>query len=151
MHRNLAHFLFHYTRVNNLVMRKIVLFLAVCCAMMVQAASYGYLVFTNTDATITSFSVTNLTLTVNGSDLQVTNDEGSVNLVLTDLASMQFSKDGLPEGLNEVLDADQPLDVFTPTGVRVGRFNNLLEAAGSLGKGVYVITNGKHSQTIILQ
>ena len=121
------------------------------CALMAQAGDYGFLVFTNTDATTTAFSVTNLTLTVDGSNLQVTNDEGTVNLVLTNLQSMQFSKDGSLEGLEEILEADKPIDVFTPLGMKMGRFNNLLEAASSLDKGVYVITNGKNSQTIILQ
>ena len=132
---------------------KKILFLAVACkcAMMAQAGDYGFLVFTNTNSTTTAFSVTNLTLTVDGSNLQVTNDEGTVNLVLTDLQSMQFSKDGLLEGLEEILEADKPIDVFTPLGANMGRFNNLLEAASSLDKGVYVITNGKNSQTIIVK
>ena len=132
---------------------KKILFLAVACicAMMAQAGDYGFLVFTNTNSTTTAFSVTNLTLTVDGSNLQVTNDEGTVNLVLTDLQSMQFSKDGSFEGLEEILEADKPIDVFTPLGANMGRFNNLLEAASSLDKGVYVITNGKNSQTIIVK
>ena len=132
-------------------MRKILLMVFALCAMLVQAETYNYLVFTNTEGTTTAFSVNNLTLTVNGSNLQVTNEEGTVDLVLTDLQSMQFSKNASLEGLEQILEADQPIDVYTPMGARVGRFNNLLEAAGSLGKGVYVITNGKHSQTIILQ
>ena len=132
-------------------MRKILLMVFALCAIMAQAETYSYLVFTNTEGTTTAFSVNNLTLTVNGSNLQVTNDEGTVDLVLTNLQAMQFSKTAGPEGLENILEADQPIDVFTPLGARVGRFNNLLEAAGSLSKGVYVITNGKHSQTIILQ
>lgn len=130
-------------------MRKIVLVLAVCCALMAQAGDYGYLVFTNTNASTSVFSVTNLTLTVNGSDLQVTNDEGTVNLVLTELASMQFSND--PQAIENVLDGDQPMQVFSVSGVSLGTFGSLLEAAQQLNAGAYVISNGKKSQTIILQ
>ena len=130
-------------------MRKLVFFLAVCCAMMAQAATYNYLVFTSTGGTITAFSVDNLTLKANGSYLQVTNNEGTVNLALTDLASMQFSTDAT--GLEEILEADKPIDVYTTLGAKIGRFNSLVEAAQELTAGAYVISNGKNSQTIVLQ
>ena len=131
-------------------MKKILFLGLVCiCALMAQAGDYGYLVFTNTNASTSAFSVTNLTLTVNGSDLQVTNDEGTVNFVLTELASMQFSND--PQAIENVLDGDQPVQVFSVSGVSLGTFGSLLEAAQQLNAGAYVISNGKKSQTIILQ
>ena len=133
-------------------MRKIVLLLAVCCAVMAQAATYSYLVFTNTDATTTSFNVSNLTLTVSGSNLQVTNDKGTVNLVLTDLASMQFSTSAdLVTAIENVLDADQPVQVFSISGSSLGSFGSLMEAAQQLNAGAYVISNGKNSQTIVVK
>jgi len=133
-------------------MRKIVLVLAVCCAMMAQAATYNYLVFTNTSGTTTAFEVSNLTLTVSGSNLQVTNDEGTVNLVLTELAAMQFSTsaDSIT-AIENVLDGDQPVQVFSVSGVSLGTFGSLVEAAQQLNAGAYVISNGKKSQKIVLQ
>jgi hypothetical protein len=133
-------------------MRKIVLVLAVCCAMMAQAATYSYLVFTNTSGTTTAFEVSNLTLTVSGSNLQVTNDEGTVNLVLTELAAMQFSTsaDSIT-AIENVLDGDQPVQVFSVSGVSLGTFGSLVEAAQQLNAGAYVISNGKKSQKIVLQ
>jgi hypothetical protein len=63
-----------------------------------------------------------------------------------------MTEDGqVAQSLDNVLDANAPIDVFTILGVKVGRYNSLLEAAGVLGKGSYVITNGKNAQTIILQ
>lgn len=132
-------------------MKKLLFAMAVCCAVMVQAAAYSYLVFTNTGGTTTGFNVSNLTLTVNGSNLQVTNDEGTVNLVLTDLASMQFSNDGSLEGIGNILEADKPIDIYTPLGAKMGHFNNLMEAVGSLNKGLYVISNGSVTQKIVIQ
>ena len=120
-------------------------------AIFAQAGEYGYLLFTNAQGTNTFFTVNNLTMTVSGSELQVTNDDGTTLFILTDLVSMQFSKEGQAEGIENVLDADAPVEVFTPLGVRIGRFDNLLQAAGALDKGAYVITNGKNAQTIILQ
>ena len=133
-------------------MRRIILLLAVCCAVMAQAGTYSYLVFTNTDATTTSFNVSNLTLTVSGSNLQVTNDEGTVNLVLTDLAAMQFSTSAdSVTAIENVLDADQPIQVFSVSGASLGSFNSLLEAAQHLSAGAYVISNGKKSQTVVVK
>ena len=132
--------------------RSLFILMAVCCAMMVQAATYSYLVFTNTSGTTTAFEVSNLTLTVSGSNLQVTNDEGTVNLVLTELAAMQFSTsaDSIT-AIENVLDGDQPVQVFSVSGVSLGTFGSLVEAAQHLNAGAYIISNGKKSQTIVIK
>lgn len=134
-------------------MRKMILMVLLVCAGMAQAGEYAYLVFTNTEGTKTALSVTDLKMTVNGAQLDVINADGTVQFTLTELAAMQFSVDGenLPEGMENVLDADAPIDVYTILGIKVGHYNSLLEAAGVLGKGSYVITNGRSSQTIVVR
>ena len=134
-------------------MRKFIMMVMLVCAAMVQAGEYAYLVFTNTDGTKTALSVSDLTMTVNGTQLEITNENGSVNFMLADLAAMQFSVDGesLPEGIENVLNADEPVRVFTITGTAIGEFGNLVQAAQQLGAGAYVISNGKNAQTIIVR
>lgn len=135
-------------------MRKILVFAAMLvCAVMAQAADYSYLVFVNQSNDTTALSVTDMTLKVNDNSLTVTNAEGTVNFTLTDLQFMQFmTADGqMALRLDNILDANEPIDVYSILGVKVGHYNSLLEAAGVLGKGSYVITNGKNSQTIVLQ
>ena len=135
-------------------MRKIGLFVVmVVCAVMAQAADYSYLVFVNQSNDTTALSVTDMTLKVNENSLTVTNAEGTVNFTLTDLQFMQFmTADGqMALRLDQVLDANEPIDVYSVLGAKVGHYNSLLEAAGGLVKGSYVITNGKNSQTILLQ
>ena len=135
-------------------MKKIlVLVVAVVCAGIAQAADYPYLVFVNQSNDTTALSVTDMTLKVNDNSLTVTNAEGTVNFTLTDLQFMQFmTADGqMAQRLDQVLDANDPIDVYSILGVKVGHYNRLLEAAGVLVKGSYVITNGKNSQTILLQ
>lgn len=134
-------------------MRKIGMVLAMLvCVVMAQAGEYAYLVFVNQNNDTTALSVKDLTLSVQENSLTVSNAEGTVNFTLTDLHFMQFmTEDGQMSALENVLDADAPIDVYTILGVKVGHYNNLLEAAGVLGKGSYVITNGKNSQTILLQ
>lgn len=135
-------------------MQKIGMVLAMLvCAGMVQAGEYAYLVFVNQQNDTTALSVTDMTLRVQDNSLSVTNADGTVSFTLTDLQFMQFmTEDGqMAQHIDNVLDASAPIDVYTIMGVKVGHYNSLLEAAGVLGKGSYVITNGKTSQTIILQ
>lgn len=135
-------------------MQKIGMVLALLVsAVMAQAGEYAYLVFVNQNNDTTALSVTDMTLKVQDNSLSVTNAEGTVNFTLTDLQFMQFmTEEGqMAQSLDNVLDANAPIDVYTILGVKVGHYNSLLEAAGVLGKGSYVITNGKKSQTILLQ
>lgn len=134
-------------------MRKIILMFLLVCAGMVQAGEYAYLVFVNQSNDTTALSVTGMTLKINENSLTVTNAEGTVNFTLTDLQFMQFmTEDGqMAQRIDNVLDANAPIDVYTILGVKVGHYNSLPEAAGVLGKGSYVITNGKNSQTIVIE
>ncbi len=131
-------------------MRKMVLVLVVIFgAIMVHAAELPYLVFYNTSGTATVLSVSNMTLKVDGSLLTVTNDEGSTNFTLTELASMQFSDNTTT--IENVIFADQPVAVFSMTGVALGTYTNLNEAAAALSAGSYVISNGNNAQTIVVK
>ena len=133
-------------------MKKIgLLLVTVVCAVMAQAADYPYLVFTNTAGTNTALSVSNMTLTVNGSELTVTNAEGTQAFTLTDLAAMQFSQDGSVTAIENVLDGEKSVDVYSVTGVGLGSFSNLREAAGVLPTGAYVIKQNGKAQTVVVR
>ena len=122
------------------------------CSLVAQAADYPYLVFTNTGGTSTVMDVSNLTLAVSGSSLQVTNTDGTASFTLTDLANMQFSKDGSTvSALENVIDAGAAVELFSMTGVSLGHFNTLLEAVSVTGVGAYVIKQGNNTQTIVLK
>ena len=135
-------------------MRKIGMMLAMLvCAVMAQAGEYAYLVFVNQSNDTTALSVADMTLKVNENSLTVTNAEGTVNFTLTELQFMQFmTEEGqMAQKLSDVLDANAPIDVYSVLGVKVGHYNSLPDAAGVLGKGSYVITNGRISQTIVVK
>ena len=133
--------------------KKMFLMALLLCAGMVQAGEYAYLVFTNAEGTTTALSATNLTMTVNGTQLDVTNNEGTANFTLTELASMQFSTNAeqAGEGIENILNADLPVTVYGINGTSYGTFDNLVQAAQQLGAGAYVISNGKNAQTIIVK
>ena len=132
-------------------MKNLFLLLALGFAMTTNASTYNYLVFTNQAGSTTAFSVSNLTLRVNGSDLQVTNDEGTVNLLLTDLAAMYFSADKTVTAVENILNVDAPIQVYSLTGVSLGTYISMEDAAKCLQPGTYVISNGDVSQTIVIK
>lgn len=133
-------------------MKKIgLVFTFALAALLAQASDYAYLVFTNTAGTNTALSVANLSMTINGNTLTVTNDDGTTEFTLTDLAAMEFSVDGETLAFENVLNGALPVSVYTLSGTSMGVFDNLLRAVGSLGKGAYVIKQGNNSQTIILK
>ena len=132
-------------------MKKVSLLFALGFAMMAYASTYNYLVFTNQNGSTTAFSVNNLTLKVNGNELSVTNNDGTVNLVLTNLVSMQFSKDKTITSLENVINADEIVQVYSVTGASLGTYNSMVEAAKKLSAGTYILSNGKLSQTIVVK
>ena len=132
-------------------MKKVFLLLAVCTAMMAYASTYNYLVFTNTEGTNTVFSVENLWLNVDGSELQVTNADGTVSILLTALKSMQFSEDSIISAVENVLNADAAVQVYSVSGSLLGSYGSLIEAAQTLDAGAYVISNGSVTQTIVVK
>lgn len=132
-------------------MKKVFLLLAVCTTMMAHASTYNYLVFTNTEGTNTAFSVKDLTLKVEGSDLLITNAEGTVSMLLTAMKSMQFSEDGTVSAVENILNADTPVQVFSVSGTSLGVYGSLMEAAQTLNAGAYVISNGSVTQTIVVK
>jgi hypothetical protein len=132
-------------------MKNVFFLLAMCCAIFAHANTYNYLVFTNTVGTKTAFGVEGLTLNVDGTDLQVTNTDGTVNLILIDLASMQFSNDNSITALKEVLNADSAVQVYSVSGALLGEYDSLMEAVQVLNAGAYVISNGSVTQTVVIR
>ena len=133
-------------------MRKIMFMVMLAAGVLLaRAGEYGYLVFMNTSGSTTALTVSNLSATVNGSTLVVTNDDGAVNFTLTDLASMQFSTTNTVTAMENVLDGNQPLQVFSIHGTSLGTYNSLVQAAQQLATGVYVISNGINAQTIVVK
>lgn len=137
---------------SSLIKRGMMLCVVAVLAIAANAGTYKYLEFTNISGTKTVFDVANLTLTVSGNNLLVTNSEGTVYMTLVDLASMQFSTtNNTPTAVDNILDADAEIQVSTITGVSLGTYSSLVEACQSLSAGIYVISNGTQSQSIVVK
>lgn len=137
---------------SSLIKRGVMLCVVAVLAIAANAGTYKYLEFTNISGTKTVFDVANLTLTVSGNNLLVTNSEGTVNMTLVDLASMQFSTiNNTPTAVDNILNADAEIHVSTITGASLGTYSSLVEASQSLSAGIYVISNGTQSQSIVVK
>ena len=142
----------NYARVAKRKIGLLLMMLASALWMQAEEYDYPYLVFTNTEGALTAFQVNDLTMHINGTQLDVTNNEGTVHFTLTDLSAMQFSVDGETlTALENVLNADARVEVYTLEGMSMGTFDGLLKAASSLKQGVYVITDGKNTQKIVIR
>lgn len=127
------------------------LLFVVSFAFLAQASSYEYLVFTNIDGNKTAFQLNNLSMRINVDELEISSDDLSVNLVLAELVSMQFSNDNPTTGLVEIINADAPLEVFSVSGTLLGSYPSLIDVAHHLNAGVYLISNGSITQKIIVK
>ena len=136
---------------SSLIKRGVMLCVVVVLAIAANAGTYKYLEFTNISGTKTVFNVVNLTIQVSGNDLQVTNSDGTVDLTLLELASMQFSTTNTPTAVDNILNADAEIHVSTITGASLGIYSSLVEACQSLSAGIYVISNGTQSQSIVVK
>lgn len=133
-------------------MRKILLIALLAAGLLpAMAGEYGYLVFTNTSGTTTALTVSNLSATVSGSTLVATNDDGTVNFTLTELASMQFSATTPVTALENILNGDQPVQVYSIGGTSLGTFDNLVQATQQLDRGTYVIVQTGKSQKLVVK
>ena len=105
---------------------------------------FPYLTFVGSDGTVTSLGVESLEMTVTeDGNLVAVNGDGSKTFTLTSLAKMYFSTgdESTASGisLTETESADNEVEVFTLTGIFLGKFANSAKAKESLEHGVYIL------------
>ena len=118
---------------------------AVSVGVYADSYAYPYLIFTDTNGSQVSLSVTDLVITVSGGRLIATNSTGTQTFTLAQLASMHFSKSidvtvGIGAMDSGQWAADNGFELYDLSGRRVKRSAH---AAGaqlqSMQKGVYVV------------
>ena len=105
---------------------------------------FPYLTFVGSDGTVTSLEVESLEMTVTeDGNLVAVNGDGSKTFTLTSLAKMYFSTgdESTASGisLTETESADNEVEVFTLTGISLGKFADSAKAKESLEHGVYIL------------
>ena len=129
-------------------MKKLVLVLFLLLGIQSKAAEYSYMVFVSSDASETSMAVSNLSFSVSGTTLTVTNTATSKTFVLSELAKMYFSTSA--NGISSLFasGSNGSVTVFNLAGIQIGEFSDYSSLIKSLQKGVYIIKQGRETQKI---
>lgn len=129
-------------------MKKLLFFLfTLCFALSANADNYKYLSFELTDGRVQSISVTDLTLTFSNDNL-VASD--GTTIPLSQLSKMFFSE---TSGITEMPTVSHTgkVEVYNPSGSKVGTFENSQEAKSKLPKGIYIIKDEQRINKIAIQ
>lgn len=126
-------------------MKKLVLLLlAICLVNCVRAYDYPYLTFQTSDGSRMSLSATSLVMSVGEGNLIVTNSDLSQIFVLSNLTKMYFSTSAETTGVNSVEnEVGGEVEVFTLSGLSVGRFSGMKDAQMHLPRGIYVVKSSQ--------
>ena len=121
--------------------------IALCLAFSVNANDYKYLSFELADGSVQSLSVTDLTLTFSNGNL-VSSD--GTTIPLANLTKMFFSETSGIATLPFTTGTGK-VEVYNPSGSKVGVFGNMQEAKSKLPKGIYIIKDeqGNKQKTAI--
>lgn len=113
--------------------------------------SYNYLVFTTQEGTEKSVAVENLKLTFANGQMVVDNGVETQTYDLSSLSKMFFAENSVDGIVETTIDANEEVDVFTVSGIGMGKFNNVNEAKKSLGRGVYIFKQGSKTNKISIK
>lgn len=113
--------------------------------------TYNYLVFTTQDGTEKAIAVANLKLSFVNGQLVVDNGVESQTYSLTSLSKMFFSESTVDGIVETVINGNEVVDVFTVSGIWMGKFGNVDDAKKSLQRGVYVLKQGKTTSKIAIK
>lgn len=113
--------------------------------------TYNYLVFTTQDGTEKAIAVESLKLSFVNGQLVVDNGVESQTYSLTSLSKMFFSENTVDGIVETVINGNEDVDVFTVSGIWMGKFENVDDAKKSLQRGVYVLKQGKTTSKIAIK
>lgn len=124
-------------------MKKIILFMTMMVGVLTaHADSYTYLTFETTDGAKASVSVSDLTLTINGTTLTA----GTQSFTLTNLSKMYFStSDETTTGIEEITSAtlDEATDIYDLQGHRVTK--------AQMRRGVYIVKTKSRTYKMVVR
>lgn len=113
--------------------------------------TYNYLVFTTQDGTEKAIAVESLKLSFVNGQLVVDNGVESLTYSLMSLSKMFFSENTVDGIVETVINGNEDVDVFTVSGIWMGKFGNVDDAKKSLQRGVYVLKQGKTTSKIAIK
>lgn len=121
------------------------------------ADDYDYLAFQKRDNSIVAFASRDIQISFFDTSTSVKTADGETySFTTADLVKMSFNAtDNSTNAINSLLfDGVEEIELFTTSGVSVGKFSSIESASSSLPRGIYVAkssTQGKASAKIFLK
>ena len=121
------------------------------------ADDYDYLAFQKTDNSIVAFASRDIQISFSDTSTSVKTADGETySFTTADLVKMSFcATDNSTNAINSLLfDGTEEIELFTTSGVSVGKFSSIESASSSLPRGIYVAkssTQGKAPAKIFLK
>ena len=133
-------------------MRKAMILLVASVGLLTaHADDYPYLMFQATDGTTTAVASSSLTITFADGDMTVTDGTTTQTLPLTSLSKMFFSADATGIEDTKTQASDEAIEVFTLTGISVGKYKNMQQAQNTLERGIYVVKSKNRTLKIAVK
>lgn len=113
------------------------------------ADDYDYLAFQKTDNSIVAFASDGIQVSFSDISTSVKTADGETySFTTSELKKMYFSAtDNSTDAINSLLlDGSEEFELFTTTGVCVGKFSSIESARGSLPRGIYVAKSSNPSK-----
>ncbi len=132
-------------------MRKLIMSLmAVALPFAASADEYAYLSFETSDGSLESVSIESLSMTFSDNRLIVENVDGRKEFSVADLGRMFFSAtaSGITD-VKAVASADR--DVYTASGMFVGRYAAGTDLKSILKSGLYIIKDNSNTTKIMVK
>lgn len=104
-----------------------------------QAEDYPYMMFQTHDGTVQTLASASLTITFSNGNMVVSNGTESKVIALTDLSKMFFTSDPASVEATQTETMNEPVEVFTMTGISMGKYESMKQAQATLERGIYVV------------
>lgn len=123
----------------------------ILAALTADAANYPYMILHQKDGTEYIFRSEGLRFTVSDGNLLVHSSAGEKSLLISDLATMEFSND--VSAIDNIFSSnDTCVEVYSPAGMMIGRYNSPEEMRDNIqSTGLYIIKNKKGTLKAIIK
>lgn len=129
-------------------MKHLFLGLGMAVAAVASADTFPSVEFLLSDGSTLSVPSDGLSITFNDGHLLASHANGVSDLLLTDLNGFRFSSETTAVSAIEAVSAET--DVYSTTGIFMGRFSSGAEARTSLPKGIYIFKyNGETAKVCV--
>lgn len=117
----------------------------------IQAEDYPYMMFQTNDGNVLTMASASLTITFSDGNMVASNGSESKTVALTDLNKMFFASNPASVETTQTEEVNEPVEVFTVTGISVGKYENIQQVQATLERGIYVVKGKNKTLKIVVK